>query len=250
MDRFPTTSWDSDHPEIDALLAAATVCDTGLIGSASNYVFLLELQQTGMAPGYAIYKPLRGETPLWDFPPAFYKREVACYLVSEALGWRLVPPTVEREEGLEHGVGSLQLYIPSERRHSFFDLRDEHAEAMRRFATFDWLVNNADRKGGHLIQQADGHIWGIDNALTFHLEEKLRTVIWDYAGQPVAAAPLGDIGGLAERLQPESALWRRLAPFLEAEEITMLRQRAEAILEERRLPHPPSWRRPYPWPLI
>ncbi|MEE9278098.1 MAG: SCO1664 family protein [Dehalococcoidia bacterium] len=250
MERFPTSSWSPDRADIETLLVTSAVSDSGLIPSASNYVFLVELESESAGTGYAVYKPLRGETLLWDFPPDLYKREVASYVVSQALGWRLVPPTVPRDDGLEHGLGSLQLYIPSDQHCTFFDLRDEHADAMRRFATFDWLVNNADRKGGHVLLDADGHVWGIDNALTFHTEEKLRTVIWDYAGEEVPESLLPDIERLLGQLEPECELWQRLEGALEGAELEMLRERARAVLRERRFPHPPDWRRPYPWPLI
>ena len=250
MDRFPDTSWDPDRPDVATLLAGARVRDTGQIAEASNYVFLLALEDDEAGLGYAVYKPLRGESPLWDFPPALYKREVASYLVSQALGWGLIPPTVARADGLEHGVGSLQLYIAVDHRCTYFDLRDAHAETMQRIATFDWLTNNADRKGGHVVLDARGRVWGIDNALTFHTEEKLRTVIWDYAGEAVPEALLADVGALVARLQGDSELQRDLGQFLDPSELAMLERRGQAILDTRRLPHPPQGRRPYPWPLI
>ena len=250
MDRFPETSWDPDDDQIEARIATAEVRDSGMIPGTSNYVFLLELDGGPSGIGYAIYKPLRGEAPLWDFPPSLYKREVACYVVSKALGWKLIPPTVAREEGVEHGAGSLQLFIPTDHRCTFFDLREEHADVMRRFATFDWLVNNADRKGGHLIQGQSGQIWGIDNGLSFHVEEKLRTVIWDYAGEPVPEALLPDIERFAAELEPETPLGQELGAYLDPDELEMLLERSRAILRDPVFPHPPDWRRPYPWPLI
>jgi uncharacterized repeat protein (TIGR03843 family) len=250
MDRFPETSWNPEDDQIETLISTSAVRDSGLIPGASNYVFLLELEGGAAGVGYAVYKPQRGEAPLWDFPPSLYKREVACYVVSEALGWKLIPPTVAREEGVEHGPGSLQLYIPTDHRCTFFDLREEYADVMRRFATFDWLINNADRKGGHLLQGDGGHIWGIDNGLSFHVEEKLRTVIWDYAGEPVPEALLPDIERFAVEMDPERALGLKLAAYLDPAELQMLKERALSIVREPVLPDPPDWRRPYPWPLI
>ncbi|PZC49523.1 MAG: hypothetical protein DK306_000539 [Chloroflexi bacterium] len=268
MDSFPDTAWDPSRPDIERLLRESLVTDSGVIPSASNYVFLLALapnqespsdaapagepppQEPPIGPGYAVYKPARGESPLWDFPPDIYRREVASYLVSEALGWGLVPPTVLREDGLPHGPGSMQAFIPTDHTCTFFDLRDTNAGVMRRMATFDWLTNNADRKGGHVLQGADGRIWGIDNALSFHVEEKLRTVIWDYAGEPVPAPLLTDLEAFLTTLTPDSALWASLMDHLQADECAELRQRAQQILESPTFPQPPESRRPYPWPLI
>ncbi len=250
MDRFPETSWDPDLEGVETLLAAAPVLDSGMIPTASNYVFLIEMADDAAGTGYGVYKPERGEAPLWDFPPSLYKREVAAYLVSEALGWRVVPPTIARGDGLEHGTGSLQLYIPNDQQRTFFDLRDDHGERMRQFATFDWLINNADRKGGHVLIDARDRIWGIDNGLAFHVEEKLRTVIWDYAEEAVPSQLLPDIKRLCGDLEGDSALRRALSDFLDSDELEMLHSRAVEILRERTLPQPPDWRRPYPWPLI
>ena len=250
MDRFPLTSWDPKRPDLERLLRESKVEDSALIASASNYVFLLGLRDEAAGVGFAVYKPARGETPLWDFPPDIYKREVASFLVSSALGWGLVPPTVIRADGLPHGPGSLQAFIPTDHSSTFFDLREGHPAAMRRFAAFDWLTNNADRKGGHVLLGPGGHLWGIDNALSFHPEEKLRTVIWDYAGEPIPDSLLADIEMLSGALENPPSLSRALAPCLSKNEIDQLAVRAAQILRERTFPHPPDWRRPYPWPLI
>ena len=249
MDRFPRHSWSPDHPDIHTLLAKAPVVDEGLILSASNYVFLAALEDATAGRGYAIYKPRRGVAALWDFPPDLHRREYASYVVSEALGWRIVPPTIVREEGLEHGIGSLQLYIPHDHHHTFFDLRSRFPAEMQRFAVFDWLTNNADRKAGHVILDASEHLWGIDHGLTFHPEEKLRTVIWDYAGIAIAPALLTDIERLAAQLF-DGAIVLQLRECLTPAEVEMLGKRAAAIVQAGRLPEPPRDRRPYPWPLV
>ena len=121
---------------------------------------------------------------------------------------------------------------------------------MRRFAAFDWLTNNADRKGGHVLQANDGHLWGIDHGLTLHVEEKLRTVIWDYAGERLPAPWLQDIAALLAQLEGENTLSTELGRYLLPEEMETLRERGAAIVREPILPAPPDWRRPYPWPLI
>ncbi len=251
MDRFPDHSWDPAADGIEAWLLEGGVVDGARIPYASNRVFLLELEHAA-APqaGYAVYKPGRGENPLWDFPPALYRREVAAYRLSRALGWSLIPPTVERGEGLELGVGSLQAYIPTDYRCTFFELREQYPERMRQFALFDWLANNADRKGGHILEGGAGQLWGIDNGLSFHVEEKLRTVIWDYAGDAIAEQWLADIEQLAAELEAGGPAHRALAELLSEQELETLRLRAVRALSERRLPDPPQHRRAVPWPLV
>ena len=251
MERFPEQSWDPLDIRVPAWLMEAAVSDGARIPYASNYVFLLELQHDD-APtcGYAVYKPGRGENPLWDFPPNLYRREVAAYRLANALGWHLIPPTIERADGLEYGVGSLQAYIPTDYGCTFFELREQHTDAMRRFALFDWLANNADRKGGHILKGQGDQLWGIDNGLSFHEDDKLRTVIWDYAGEPIDDALLEDVARLIPDLDTGGNAAAALSPMLSANEIDVLRQRAERALDERRLPEPPLDRRPYPWPLV
>ena len=136
----------------------------------------------------AIYKPHRGERPLWDFPDGLYQREVAAYELSEALGWDLVPETVLRAEA-PLGIGSLQRFVDADFEQHYFTLLEQpvHHAALRAMAAFDLVANNADRKGGHCLIDADGHVWGIDHGLCFHIEPKLRTVIWDFGGEPLPA---------------------------------------------------------------
>ena len=250
MDAFPERSWDPADPNTEQRLLTGEIIDGGRIPYASNYVFLIELRHPDDAePGYGVYKPARGENPLWDFPPNLYRREVAAYRLSRALGWDLIPPTVEREE-LEHGPGSLQAFIPTDYRCTFFELREEHAERLRQFAAFDALANNADRKGGHVLKGEGDRLWGIDNALMFHEEEKLRTVIWDWASEPIADDWLADIAALHDELEAGGEARNSLAAYLGEAEIGALIARAERLLAERRLPEPPLDRRGYPWPLI
>ena len=251
MERFPDRAWDPSGGQVESWLLEGEVTDGARIPYASNRVFLLELRHAeAEEPGYAVYKPSRGENPLWDFPPELYRREVAAYRLSRALGWELIPPTVEREAGLELGVGSVQAYIPTDYRCTFFELREGHAERMRQFALFDWLANNADRKGGHILQGEGERLWGIDNGLSFHVEEKLRTVIWDYAGEPIADGLLADVRGLAAGLGAGGEARGAFAGLLSEAEIEMLLRRAERVLSEGRLPSPPVGRRAVPWPLV
>jgi uncharacterized repeat protein (TIGR03843 family) len=193
----------------------------------------------------AIYKPHLAERPLWDFPDGLYFREVAAYELAEALGWPLVPETVARPDGPLQ-AGSLQRFVDADfEQHYFTLLEDEvHHAALKRMATFDVIANNADRKGGHCLLDADGHLWGIDHGLCFHPHPKLRTVIWDFAGERLADADRHDLEELAGRGLP-----RTVTDLLHDEECRALEGRIHRILEKGRLPEPRS-ERPYPWPLV
>jgi len=211
---------------------------------SSNATFLVELCHDG-ATARGIYKPHAGERPLWDFPDGLYRREVAAYELSAALGWDLVPLTIVRDD-LPHGVGSLQRFVEADfEQHYFTLLEDERNHPqLRRMAVFDILANNTDRKGGHCLLDAGGHIWGIDNGLSFHAEFKLRTVIWDFAGDPIDPELLSDLQALVDGGVP-AAVADKLGTF----ERDALLTRARALLREGVLPHDPTGRR-YPWPLV
>jgi hypothetical protein len=247
---MPNQAWLPDRPDILDLLNLATVADAALLAAGSNYVYLLKLAHPDAGEGYAVYKPQRGEAPLSDFPDGtLYRREYAAYLVSEALGWGLVPPTVVRGDGLEGGVGMLQLFIEHDPAQHYFTLKDERVTDMQRVALFDWLTNNADRKGGHCLLAADRRIWCIDQGLTFHADDKLRTVIWEFQGEPVPEALLEEVASFGERLESDAALRQQLSSMLSEREMTRLRERIDRIGRTRVYPGPPPWR-PYPWPMI
>ncbi len=192
----------------------------------------------------AVYKPHRGERPLWDFPDGLYQREVAAYQLSAALGWSLVPETVLRTDA-PLGTGSLQRFVEADfEQHYFTLLEDEsHHPALRTMAAFDLIANNADRKGGHCLVDAGGHIWGIDHGLCFNVAPKLRTVIWDFMGQPIPAPLLDDLGRLVAT--PGCGLDTLLDPA----ECRAVIRRAEAIVKLGVYPDPGD-ERPYPWPLV
>ncbi|MGH9106891.1 MAG: SCO1664 family protein [Acidimicrobiales bacterium] len=193
----------------------------------------------------AIYKPAKGERALWDFPRGLWQREVAAYELARWLGWDLVPPTVARGDG-PLGRGSLQYFVDASLDEHYFTLvsSPEHHRALRRIATFDLVANNADRKGGHCLLDQDGHIWAIDNGLCFHVQPKLRTVIWDFAGERVDDDLLDSLGPLAGGTVPAA-----LEGLLGADEIGALVARAVSLRRRRRYPGPAS-EFPYPWPLI
>ena len=219
----------------------------GRIPWASNATLLARVCH-GDRAGLAIYKPRRGEQPLWDFPDGtLYRREVAAYLVSEALGWGLVPPTVAR--GGPFGVGSVQLYVDADQQLTAFELVERGNPAMPLVAAFDVVVNNADRKGGHcLAARVDGRVWAIDHGVCFHREPKLRTVLWDFAGQELDPAVLADLDELASAAT-RRPLARDLRKLLAPDEVAALVDRAATLARTGRLPLP-SGRRPYPWPLV
>lgn len=248
----PWPTDDAEHDRLLALLGQGKLVLAGVIPWSSNYTFLAEITDDEGAVR-AIYKPIRGEQPLWDFPRgSLAGREVAAYVVSRSLGWDLVPPTVLRRSG-PHGRGSVQFFVDVDQDAHFFTFRTDPAfqHSLQALCLFDIIANNADRKGGHCLRAGDGCIVAIDQGLCFHVEDKLRTVIWDFAGQPLPADLSADLGRLVDTLaEPDSALRTALGPLLDRGEIARLRHRAEALLETGIFPHPPEDRRPYPWPLV
>ena len=229
--------------DVATLLRRGDVTLKGRLPRSTNATFLVEVTLNG-ACALAVYKPERGERPLWDFPPGLFRREVAAYALSEALQWGLVPLTVERDG--PYGEGSFQLFVEADFAQHYFTLREDssHAERLQRICLFDLVANNADRKAGHCLLGPDGRVYAIDNALTFHAEPKLRTVIWDFGGEPIPAGLLADVRGLVEAGMPPS-----LTTLIDAAEQAALLKRARAVSQARRFPRDDSGRR-YPWPLI
>jgi hypothetical protein len=231
-----------------ALLEEGELEVLGRIPWASNATLLARVCRDGQE-ALAVYKPARGERPLWDFPQGtLYLREVAAYLVSEQLGWGLVPPTVVREDA-PFGVGSLQWFVDADLEVTAFDLVERGDAAMPLIAAFDVVINNADRKAGHCLadRNGGGRVWAIDHGVCFHVEPKLRTVLWDFAGQRVPGPLLADLRGLVDALEGE--LGERLAGVLAPAEIAALAERTRRFVRSGRFPHP-AGRRPYPWPLV
>lgn len=238
-----------DKQAILTLLSEGEMKVEGQFLAGSNYTFLVVVHwQDEDYP--AVYKPVRGEQPLWDFPErTLAHREVAAYLVSEALGWDLVPPTVYRRHA-PLGAGSVQWFVEHDPEHHFFHFTPEEKQRLRPVALFDLLTNNADRKGGHILMDAQGHIWLIDQGLCFHVEEKLRTVVWDFAGEPIPEDLLADLQAFVQRLETDEDLSASLGEHLSRAEIRALLRRGKRLLQEKVFPSPPSTRRPYPWPPV
>ena len=197
----------------------------------------------------AVYKPAKGEQPLWDFPAmSLGKREAAAYEVSQFLGWDLVPPTVYRLKNAPLGPGSLQLFFRHDPLVHFFTLPEEDRPKMLQVCVFDCLVNNADRKGGHILKDEGGHIWCIDQGLCFNEEDKLRTVIWDFAGQKIPQALMEDIHRMKIGLAGGGELTGALGSLLEPVEIGALRNRCEQFIQYPFLPAYDPTRRMVPYP--
>jgi uncharacterized repeat protein (TIGR03843 family) len=216
---------------------------------SSNYTLLSTVEHEGLRL-LAIYKPRRGERPLWDFPRGtLYKREAAAYLISEALGFGLVPPTVVRDG--PYGVGSVQLFINSDEDAHLFTMLKEgvYDSVIRRLCAFDSVVNNADRKSGHCLKGLDGRLWAIDHGICFHHEHKLRTVLWDYAGEPLPPDVLQALRGLRTGLEGEAELATTLAALLEPAELRAVRRRLDRLIERGVYPSPGAGPN-VPWPPV
>ena len=229
------------------LLCKGNIASSKLMPSGSNYSFLLNIDGSSGAQVRAIYKPQAGERPLRDFPTGtLYKREYATYVVSKALGWPCVPPTVIREG--PHGIGSVQLYIDVDPEANYFSLRDNHAEVFQQIATFDIIVNNADRKAGHCLLGKDNKIWNIDHGLTFNRVFKLRTVIWDFCGDPIPKPLVEDLRAFLSLLSSASGLTEVLPQVLTEAEIDALVGRLHLMLENPVFPELDPYRNiPWPW---
>lgn len=227
----PVTSLDASlWPVPDAAtlqaLGAAHISDLQLVPWGSNYTFAVALRRDGEDDLIAIYKPERGETPLWDFESGtLYRREYAAYLLSCLLGWRFIPPTVIRDG--PHGVGTVQLYVEPDTSVHDRTLRQNYADALRRIALFDLITNNADRKASHcFVGRHDRRVWGIDHGLTFHVQPKLRTVLWDFCGEPIGP----DLLEALEALERDAGRVRAtLRPYLRRVEIDGLFARIRAL---------------------
>jgi hypothetical protein len=231
------------------LLSDGEITVEGLIPWSSNATLLVTVRDQELST-LAIYKPQGGESPLWDFPyGTLGMREVAAYLVCDALGWDLVPPTVLRQG--PHGLGSVQFFVRAQEDAHYFTIQDDpdYAGDLMRLAAFDVLANNADRKSGHCLVDQEGHLWAIDNALTFHDKPKLRTVIWDFAAQPLPAGVLADLQALQGVLVKNAQLAQALDHLLSGAEVSALHRRLQRLIASAHFPEPGPGR-VVPWPLV
>ena len=226
------------------LLAEGDVELRGRMPYSSNVTFLVDVAHDGL-DAQAIYKPVRGERPLWDFPSGLAHREEGAFLVDKALGWDLVPPTVVRD-GLPFDEGSLQLFMPSNFEEHYFTLVSENrfSQELRRICALDIVINNTDRKSGHCLLGTDGTIWAIDNGLSFHCQFKLRTVIWDFAGEELPDNLRRDLRQLLETGLPVP-----LAAALTPQEVDATLERTQNLLAAGQFPSDGHGHR-WPWPLV
>ena len=232
------------------ILSSAPCSLAGQFINGSNYTFFITLDtpEGGMR---AVYKPVRGEAPLWDFATgSLARREVAAYHLSEILGWRIVPPTVFRKKGLPFGAGSVQQYIEHDIQKHYFNFSTQEKDRLRPVALFDCLINNADRKGSHIILSKEGDIFCIDHGVCFHVEDKLRTVIWDFAGQPIPPDLLEDVRKLAACRENQQDNPEGLTTWLRKGEIRALLRRSRYLIKTRRFPEIDKSRRQIPWPPV
>ena len=228
-----------------ALLTSGVIEVKGRMPWSSNATFLTEVRCDDDVIN-AVYKPLRGERPLWDFPNGLYRREVAAYVLSDLLGWEIVPETVARGADAPLGEGSLQRFVPADFEQHYFTLYEDERnhDQLRRIAAFDIVANNTDRKSGHCLVTPDGHIWGIDNGLCFSVDWKVRTVVWEFGGEEVPDEIAGDLAALLDDLPGG------LDAHLDDEEVAALVERTEELLSDGVFPLPDPYGRAYPWPLV
>jgi hypothetical protein len=232
-------------PDVEVLLATGEIEVVGQILESSNQALLVEVSD-GDTTVSACYKSELGERRLWDFPRGLWRREIAAYELDRVLDTHLVPPTVARDDA-PYGPGSLQLWVEDNGTDHYFTLRDrrEFLPYLRDLCAFDVVANNADRKSGHVIY--DGvRCWAIDNGLTFHVDDKLRTVIWDFACHPIPSELRARLTSFADGEVGDLVTW------ISADELALTRQRADGLATAAELPEPSGDREwpPYPWPLI
>ena len=220
----------------------------GSIRWSSNYTFLCSLTHDDMTI-MTVYKPRSGERPLWDFPDGtLCQREYAAYLTSEALGWQVVPPTVLRDG--PRGLGSVQFFVDHDPEYNYFSFDEGLLPQLARLSAFDVLVNNADRKGGHCIVDSEDRLWGIDHGITFHSMHKLRTVIWNFAGQPIPQPLMDDIATLCNQLETDDSPYRtEMDGLLNMAEMTAFRRRIDRLMHTKTFPQPGPGPN-YPWPPV
>ena len=239
------------NPEnVIEILRKGEITSESLIPIGSNYTFLVNLRTDNGSEVRAIYKPRIGEAPLRDFSSGtLCLREYAAFVIANGLGWDFVPATVIRDG--PYGIGSMQLFVEHFRGQHYFTLLEQHDADLMRICLFDLLINNADRKGGHCLLGIDNKVWGIDHGLTLHSVPKLRTVIWDFAGDSFPDELIVDMSNLLVELDSGNDLLHELDRLLVPIETQALRSRIQYLLQNPRFPDPYRLgKRAFPWPLL
>ncbi|WP_055482081.1 SCO1664 family protein [Sphaerimonospora mesophila] len=243
---------EMDGPALDDATALRLLRDgvmevAGRLVEATNMTLYCTIRN-GRHSAACVYKPVRGERPLWDFPDGtLAAREVAAYEVAAVTGWRIVPPTVYRDGPF--GPGMVQLWIDTDPEADLVALMRSSNPALRRMAVFDAVVNNADRKGGHLLPLPDGHVYGVDHGVCFAVQDKLRTVLWQWRGKPLSREAVSVLNRL-EREIDKGRLGRRLRELLIPAEVTATRDRVRRLIESGVHPHPSEDWPAIPWPPV
>ncbi|NJK79758.1 MAG: SCO1664 family protein [Chloroflexaceae bacterium] len=239
-----------DVSDILTLLKDGNLEVEGMMPYSSNHTLLTNITLNDLTT-LAIYKPRRGERPLWDFPRGtLYRREVAAYLVSEGLGFSFVPPTVVRDG--PYGVGAVQLFIENDQESHLFTMMREggYDHTVLQLTAFDYLINNADRKSGHCLKGTDNRLWAIDHGICFHSEYKLRTVLWDYAGQPLPGDIRAALRNFQQCVEQRAPVMQVLEELLDAEEIEAMRRRLNRMVRTGVFPSPGAGGPNIPWPPV
>lgn len=243
------SAFDLPIDELTELLEGGEMAIEGRMPYSSNATFLVVVSDgedpAGSRSHRAIYKPARGERPLWDFPPDLYKREVATFCLSEALGWQVIPPTVIASGPM--GEGSVQAFVDADFSEHYFTLYEAGTglDDLRKLCALDLIANNTDRKSGHCLLGRDGHIYGIDHGLSFHAQFKLRTVIWDFAGERIPDEVAESVTRFVDQGPPVELLC-----LLDQFETDAMTARAQALLRAGRFPEDDTGGHRYPWPLV
>jgi hypothetical protein len=232
--------------QAEQLLTHGSLTIEGRLVAASNATLYCSVELAGVQAA-AVYKPVVGERPLWDFPTGTLgHRELATFATSEATGWGIVPPTVWRDGPF--GPGMVQLWVTVDDTVDPVELIRADDPRLRRIAVLDAVVNNGDRKGGHLLPTPDGHVFGIDHGVTFALEPKLRTLLWQWEGLPLTDEARQVLEALARDLAGGAPLHQRLLDHLDQDEVDATRERVAVLLREGVHPSPPPDWPPIPWP--
>lgn len=240
---------EMDVSDILQILQHGTLEVEGMLPYSSNYTLLTTVEYNGIYT-LAVYKPRKGERPLWDFPRGtLYQREVAAFVVSEALGFSFVPPTVARAG--PYGIGALQLFIEHDEEAHLFTMQREggYEDVLLQLTAFDYLINNADRKSGHCLKGRDERLWAIDHGICFHSEYKLRTVLWDYVGDPFPEDVHAGLCNVRQCLDERTPLAHTLEALLAPEEYKAMRYRLHQLLTAGHFP-PPGHGPNVPWPPV